>query len=75
MIEIDEDRFRLAMPIGDAISFALGWSDLGYREVSDEMRRVVGVLAIDMLEYNEQWRAAGIARRSLVERWPDCFRW
>lgn len=63
------------MPIAEALAFATGVSDLGYQNVSDGMRRVVGVLAVDMLEYNEQWRAAAAARSSLLRKWPGCFSW
>ncbi len=69
----DEQRFRLTIPVGEAMAFAMGWSDLSYRSASDAMRRIVGILAVDELEYNEQWRAAAIARQCLLTKWPACF--
>ncbi len=73
VIEIAGERFRLAIPINDALAFAMGWSDLGYREPEDGLRRVMGALVLDALEYSEQWRAASTARECLRERWPACF--
>ena len=73
MIEIDGECFRLAIPIEDALAFAMGWTDLGYREPEDGLRRVMGALVIDALEFNEQWRAAASARACLRDRWPACF--
>ena len=29
-IEFHDERLRLAIPLGDAVSFAMGWSDLEY---------------------------------------------
>lgn len=71
MIESTEDRFRLTIPLTQAIPFAFGASDLGYSEPSDELRQLIGLLAIDMLEYSEEWRAAALVRRCLREKWPD----
>ena len=71
MIDLEGERFRLAIPLRDAIAFAMGWSDLGYTEPQDTLRHVVGLLAIDALEYSEEWRAAAVLRDSLLHRWPD----
>src|SRR4030088_338047 len=68
-----EDRYRLTIPVEEALKFALGSSDLDYAAPSDELRRVMGALAVDSLEYSEQWRAASIARSRLREKWPDDF--
>ncbi len=68
-----EDRYRLTIPVEEALKFALGSSDLDYAAPSDELRRVMGALAVDALEYSEQWRAASIARSRLQEKWPDDF--
>jgi hypothetical protein len=73
MIELETDRFRLTIPVGDAMAFAMGWSDLGYDEANDGMRRIIGALAVDTMEYNEQWRDAAVARACLNEKWPGCF--
>jgi hypothetical protein len=73
MIDFKEDRYRLTIPLPDAIGFALGASDLSYAEPSDELRQLVGLLAIDLLEYSEQWRTAGALRNSMQARWPDLF--
>lgn len=71
MLHLIEDRFHLAIPVGDAVSFAMGWSDLGYSDPNDAMRKIVGLLAIDALEYSEQWRAASLLRSCLRHRWQD----
>ncbi|MGZ5552855.1 MAG: hypothetical protein ACXWHF_04370 [Chthoniobacterales bacterium] len=69
-----EDRFRLTIPVDEALAFALGSSDLDYAQPSDELRRVMGALAVDTLEYCERWREASAARNRLRETWPDEFR-
>lgn len=71
MLYLDEERFRLAIPVADAVSFAMGWSDLGYSNPEDAMRKIVGLLAIDELEYSEQWRTAGLVRTCLEHRWAE----
>jgi hypothetical protein len=71
LIELDQDRFRLAIPLSLAIDFALGYSDLDYIEPEDALRHVVGLLAVDTLQYTEQWRPAAMLRMCLAHRWPD----
>ncbi len=71
MIEVEGDRFCLAISMHDAVAFAMGWSDLDYTEPEDALRQVIGLLAIDALEYSEQWRAAALLRGCLREKWPD----
>ena len=73
MIDFKEDRYRLTIPLSDAIPFALGVSDLNYSEPSDELRQLVGLLALDLLEYSEQWRVAGILRNCMSAEWPRLF--
>jgi hypothetical protein len=73
MIDIQEDRYRLTIPLPDAIRFVLGLSDLSYAEPTDELRQLVGLLAIDLLEYSEQWRLAGLLRNCMEAKWPDLF--
>ena len=73
MIATDDERPTLTIPIRDALEFALGFSDLHYTDPPDGMRRVVGTLALDALEYSEQWRLAAVVRDCLAEKWPDCF--
>jgi hypothetical protein len=73
MIQEEQTRFRLAIPVGDAFAFAMGWSDLGSESPSDTMRQVIGLFVLDCLEYSEQWRVAAQARASLADKWPDCF--
>jgi len=72
-MKLEGERFRLSIPVGDALAFAMGWSDLRYAEPSDGMRRVVGALAVDALEEDEQWREAAIARHCLEQKWPGVF--
>ena len=54
-------------------AFAMGWSDLGCSEPRDALRQLMGVFAVDALQYSEQWRAAALARAVLAEKWPGCF--
>ncbi|HEV3409426.1 MAG TPA: hypothetical protein VG095_03975 [Chthoniobacterales bacterium] len=71
MFTIEEERFRLAIPLHDAVAFAMGWSDLGYDEPQDALRKIIGFLAIDALEYAEQWRMAALLRTCLQHRWAE----
>jgi hypothetical protein len=71
MIARDGARFFLTIPLGDALSFALGMSDLHYDNPRDELRQIVGLIAVDSLQYTEQWRAAGLARACLKRTWPS----
>ena len=73
VMQYQETRFRLTIPIEEAFAFAMGESDLRYAEVSDEMRQVIGLLVIDKLEYAEQWRVSAEVRACLAARWPECF--
>jgi hypothetical protein len=70
---IDGERFRLTIPIAEALEFALGASDLDYTQPHDKLRQIMGLLVIDALEYSEEWRAAAITRACLEEKWPGCF--
>jgi hypothetical protein len=67
------ERFRLTIPLADAFAFAMGWSDLGYARANDAMRRIMGLLVIDALEYSEQWRASARVRECLLRKWPGNF--
>ena len=69
-IEFHEDALRLTIPLTDAVSFAMDWSDLEYREPADHLRQVVGLVAIDALQRDEQWRVAAMLQRCLARRWP-----
>jgi hypothetical protein len=40
--QLQEQRVRLAMPLNDAIAFAMGVSDLGYKDTEDATRQVIG---------------------------------
>lgn len=73
MIESSDERFRLTIPLAEAVRFAIGATDLNYTEPTDELRQLVGLLALDMLEYSEQWRMAGLLRGSMQATWPDLF--
>ena len=72
-MELEQTRFRLAIPLEDAFAFAMGWSDLEYADANDRLRQVMGLLVLDSLEYSEQWRASAQVRQSLEDRWPDMF--
>lgn len=69
-ISIEGEFVRLTLPICEAVSFAMGWSDLGYRRPSAAMRRIVGELAVDALQYSEEWRAAAMLRGCIRSKWP-----
>jgi hypothetical protein len=71
MIELEGERFRLAMPVDEAVSFAMGWSVLNGGETNEAQRAIVGLLAIDELQYSERWRAAALLRACLHELWPE----
>ena len=74
MIELHDERFRLTIPLSEAIPFAMGGSNLGYVDPADELRQLIGLLVIDALEYSEQWRVASMVRTCLEEKWPDLLR-
>ena len=61
----------LAVPIEEAVRFALGLTDLDLNEPSDHARQLIGLIAVDHLEYSEQWRLSGIIRIALKEKWPE----
>jgi hypothetical protein len=61
----------LAVPIEEAVLFALGLTDLDLDEPSDHARQLIGLIAVDQLEYSEQWRLSGIIRTALKEKWPE----
>ena len=61
----------LAVPIEEAVLFALGLTDLDLDEPSDHARQLIGLIAVDHLEYSEQWRLSGIIRTALKQKWPD----
>ena len=73
MIKVEEDRYTLAIPVEDALAFAMGMVDLGYTEPTEGLRRIIGTIALDELEYAEHWRVAGLARICLAEKWPGYF--
>ena len=67
----------LAVPIEEAVLFALGLTDLDLDEPSDHARQLIGLIALDHLEYSEQWAAVGhhshrverkMARAQSIER-------
>ncbi len=69
-IEFHDERLRLTIPLVDAVSFAMGWSDLHYRDPAENLRQVIGLLAIDELQRGEQWRLAAMLQACLAHRWP-----
>ena len=72
-MELEQLRFRLAIPVPDAFAFAMGWSDLDYADANDRLRLLMGFLVVDSLEYSEEWRASARAKRCLDEKWPGLF--
>jgi len=70
MISTEGEFVRLTIPLDDAVAFAMGWSDLGSVQPTDAMRRIIGELAVDALQYLEHWRAAAMLRDSIERLWP-----
>jgi hypothetical protein len=60
----------LPVPIEEAVLFALGFTDLDLDKPSDHARQLIGLIALDHLEYSEQWRVSGMLRMALKEKWP-----
>ena len=69
MIRIEGDVIQLKVPVTDAVSFAMGWSDLGYEQPTAAMRRIIGELAVDRLEYAEEWRVAAMLKSYIDRQW------
>ena len=61
----------LPVPIEEAVLFALGLTDLDLDEPSDHGRQLIGLIALDHLEYSEQWRVSGMLRTALKQKWPE----
>jgi hypothetical protein len=59
------------MPLEDAVLFALGLTDLELDQPSDHARKLIGLIALDHLEYSEQWRVSAMLRTELKQRWPE----
>ena len=70
MIRTEGEFIRLTIPLDDAVAFAMGWSDLGSVEPTEAMRRIIGELAVDALQYLEHWREAAMLRDSIERLWP-----
>ena len=70
MIRTEGEFIRLTIPLEDAVAFAMGWSDLGSVEPTEPMRRIIGELAVDALQYLEHWREAAMLRDSIERLWP-----
>lgn len=68
MVIIEGEIVRLTAPVHEAVAFAMGWSDCGFVEPTPAMRRIIGELAIDSLEYAEEWRLAAMLRDCLAEQ-------
>ena len=66
MVTVEGEFVRLTVPIHEAVAFAMGWSDCGFVEPSPAMRRIIGELAIDSLEYAEEWRLATMLRECIT---------
>jgi hypothetical protein len=64
-------KLCLDLPIEEAVLFALGFTDLDLDKPSDHARQLIGLIALDHLEYSEQWRLSGIIRTALKEKWPE----
>ena len=70
MIELVEGD---SITLGDALDFAMGLTELGYREPCDDIRRIMGAIVLDTLQYGEYWRLAELTRLSLADKWPGFF--
>jgi hypothetical protein len=73
MMDREQTRYRLNIPLAEAFAFAMGWSDLGYAAATDVKRYIIGLLVLDSLEYSEQWRVSAAVRECLLKRWPPSF--
>lgn len=71
MLYFDDERFHLAIPVPEAVDFAMGKTDLGYQEPNDALRKIIGLLAVDALESSEEWHRAGVLRNWLQQRWTE----
>jgi hypothetical protein len=71
LIQRDDERFRLTVPLQQAMAFAMGWSDLGCAEPPDALRQAVGILVLDALQFSEQWPLAALVTTCLALRWPE----
>jgi hypothetical protein len=70
MISTEGEFVRLTIPLDHAVAFAMGWSDLDSIHPTDAMRRIIGELAVDALQYLEHWREAAMLRESIERLWP-----
>lgn len=70
-VSFEEEMIQLAIPLDQAVAFAMGWTDLDYSEPNPVMRRIIGELALEGLQYSEQWREAAMLSHYLRERWPN----
>ncbi|MEP6955669.1 MAG: hypothetical protein ABI883_02500 [Chthoniobacterales bacterium] len=71
MIKQDGDTYTLAVPLLEAVTFSLGWDDHGYIDPPVFLRQLVGALAVDSLEYQEQWKIAGVLKEALEDKWVE----
>jgi hypothetical protein len=62
---VEGEFVQLAAPIDEAVAFAMGWIDCGYAAPTAAMRRIVGELAVDRLQYAEEWRIAAMLRECI----------
>ena len=69
LITLQEERYSLAIPVDEAIAFAMGWADLGYEKPDPVLRQIIGTLAVDTLQYAEEWRCAAALTSCLEQRW------
>ncbi len=65
-----EARFRLRIRLWEAMAFSLAWSDLGSEAPTGTERQLIGLLAVDTLQYSEEWRIAARLQGCLVAKWP-----
>ena len=72
MIEqLENGHLRLTIPVAEAVFFALGWSAPEVKKEKEWVHQLVGLLAVDALEYSEQWRAASMVGVMLRNKWPE----
>jgi hypothetical protein len=65
------DQLSLDVPIEEAVLFALGLTDLHVDKPTNRARQLIGLIALDQLEYYEQWRDSAIVRKALKKKWPE----
>ena len=74
LIKVEGNKVELAVPVDEAVRFAMGWSDAGLPEAPTSLRRTVGELAVGALEHAKDWRGAEMLRGLILWKWSGAAR-